>query len=184
MNVEERLARLEARVEISELLARYCFAVDARDIAGMAECFTQDGSFGSIDGTMTATGRDAVIEQFHTRFAALGPSNHFTHDHLITFDDTDATRATGVVNAHAEVVRNDQAMWSSLRYHDTYRFESGKWRFQARALEFFYYLRPADYAEAMLGPSRNHANRTPHAADYPESLATWRAYYTARPRGV
>jgi hypothetical protein len=64
-----------------------------------------------------------------------------------------------VVNAHAEVVRNDQAMWSSLRYHDTYRFESGKWRFQARALEFFYYVRPADYAEATLSQSRQ-----PHAA--------------------
>jgi ketosteroid isomerase-like protein len=184
MTLEERLARLEARVAITELLARYCFAVDARDIAAMTECFTHDGSFRSIDGTMNAMGRDAVIEQFHTRFAALGPSNHFTHDHLITFDESDATRATGLVNAHAEVVRNDAAMWSSLRYHDVYRLESGRWRFQVRALEFFYYLKPSDYAEAMLGTSRNHANRTPHAADYPEPLATWRAYYAERPRGV
>lgn len=105
MNPEDRLARLEARVEIRELVARYCSTVDAREITGMGECFTHGGSFRSIHGELNATGRDAVIEQIHTRFAVLGPSNHhFTQGHLITFDDDEPTRATGVVNAHAEVV--------------------------------------------------------------------------------
>jgi ketosteroid isomerase-like protein len=184
MNLEARFARLEARVEIRELVARYCFAVDARDVPGMADCFTHDGSFRSIDGAMDATGRDAVIDQFHTRFAVLGPSNHFTHDQLIIFDDDDASRATGLVNAHAEVVRNGSAMWTSLRYHDEYRHEYGKWRFKVRALEFFYYLRPADYADAMLGVLRNHAYRTPHAADFPEALSSWRTYYEEHPRAT
>ena len=182
MDLEQRIARLEARVQIRELVARYCFVIDARDIDGIGECFTHDGSFRSIDGAMNATGRDIVVEQFHTRFAVLGPSNHFTHDHLITFDDDDATRATGLVNAHAEVVRNDAAMWTSLRYHDEYRREDGRWRFQGRSLEFFYYLRPADYADGMMGTLRNRAYETPHPADFPEGLATWKQYYKERPR--
>ncbi len=182
MTLDERIARLEARVQICELIARYCFVIDARDVDGIGDCFTHDGSFRSIDGAMNAAGRDAVIEQFHSRFSVLGPSNHFTHDHLITFDESDASHATGLVNAHAEVVRNDAAMWTSLRYHDEYRREDGRWRFQVRSLEFFYYLRPEEYAGAMMGTLRNRAYPTPHPADYPEGLATWMRYYGERPR--
>jgi hypothetical protein len=75
-------------------------------------------------------------------------------------------------------------MWTSLRYHDEYRREKSRWHFHVRALAFFYYLRPADFADAMLGTLRNHAYRTQHAADFPKALATWRAYYKGRPRPV
>jgi ketosteroid isomerase-like protein len=182
MNIEQRMARLEARAEIRDLIARYCFVIDGRDIDGIGDCFTHDGVFRSIDGAMNASGRNAVVEQFHQRFAELGPSNHFTHDHLITFDDDDATHATGLVNAHAEVVRNDAAMWTSLRYHDEYRHEDGRWRFRVRSLAFFYYLRPEDYADAMKGTLRNRAYAKPHRTDFPEDLATWQNYYKERPR--
>jgi len=184
MNLEQRIARLEARADIRELVARYCFTIDARDMQGVGECFTESGVFRSLDGAMNAAGREAVVEQFHGRFAVLGPSNHFTHDQSLSFDELDPDRATGLVNAHAEVVRNDAAMWTSLRYHDEYRREAGRWRFQMRSLEFFYYLRPADYAEAMMGPLRNRAYAAPHPADYPENVPSWTAYYLAHSRGT
>ena len=177
-----RIDRLEARAAIGELIARYCFAVDERDIDAIGECFTRGGGFRSYDGKMDATGRAAVIEQFHGRFAVLGPSNHFTHDHLITFDDADSTAAKGLVNAHAEVVRNGRTLLASLRYHDEYRHEEGRWRFHVRTLAFFYYLEPSRYQEVMLGPMRNHAYAEPHAADFPESLPSWQRYYRERPR--
>jgi ketosteroid isomerase-like protein len=182
MSLERRIARLEARVAIRELVARYCFTIDARDVAGIGECFTRSASFRSIDGVMNATGRDAVVAQFHGRFAVLGPSNHFTHDHLIAFDDTDPAHATGIVNSHAELVRDGNAMLASLRYHDEYRFEEGYWRFQERALAFFYYLRPSEYIEGMKTPLRNRAYSTPHGSDFPEGLDTWKQYYRDRPR--
>jgi hypothetical protein len=179
---EQRLARLEARAEIRELAARHCFTIDERDIDGIGQCFTRDGSFRSIDGVMNAVGREAVIAQFHGRFSVLGPSNHFTHDHTVEFDDADAQRARGVVNSHAEVVRNGQPMLASLRYHDEYRVEDGRWRFHARTLAFFYYLRPADYPEAMGGSLRNRAYAQPHPADLPERTDAWQRYYRERPR--
>jgi hypothetical protein len=77
--VEQRIARLEARAEIRELVARYCFTIDGRDIDGIGQCFTRGGSFRSLDGVMNAVGREA-----------------------------------GVVNSHAEVVRNNEAMLASL----------------------------------------------------------------------
>jgi hypothetical protein len=130
-----------------------CFTIDARDIEGIGQCFTRDGSFRSLDGVMNATGRDAVIAQFHGRFAVLGPSNHFTHDHVIEFDELHSDHATGIVNTHAEVVRNDEPLLASLRYHDDYRFEDGRWRCHKRTLAFFYYERPADYREILSGAS-------------------------------
>ena len=179
---EQRLARLEARAEIRELVARYCFTIDARDILGIGECFTRDGSFRSLDGVMNATGRDAVIAQFHGRFAVLGPSNHFTHDHVIEFDELHFDHATGTVNTHAEVVRNDEPLLASLRYHDEYRLEEARWRFQARTLAFFYYGRPADYREILGGVLRNRAYAEPKAADFPERLESWNTYYRQHPR--
>ena len=131
---------------------------------------------------MNAVGRDAVVAQFHGRFAVLGPSNHFTHDHIVQFDDGDAGRASGIVNSHAEVVRNDEPMVASLRYHDDYRLEEGCWRFHVRTLAFFYYLRPADYRQAMSGTLRNRAYQQPQSADFPERLPTWQSYYREHPR--
>lgn len=182
MNQEQRIYRLEARAEIRELVARYCFTIDNRDVQGIGECFTSDGSFGSIDGVMNARGRQAVIDQFHGRFAVLGPSNHFTHDHVVEFSDEDSTSAHGLVNSHAEVVRNGMPMLTSLRYHDEYRQEDGRWRFHRRSLEFFYYLQPDDYTEALTGLLRNRAYAEPQPAEYPELRESWQAYYRERPR--
>jgi ketosteroid isomerase-like protein len=177
LTLEERVARLEARAEIRELVARYCFTVDARDVAGIAECFTRDGAMRSLDGAMDASGREAVVHQFHGRFAVLGPSNHFTHDHLIEFDANDADRATGIVNSHAEVVRNGETLLASLRYHDEYRREEGRWRFHLRLLSFFYYTPPAEYATVLRGTLRNRAYAEPRPADFPEGLETWQRYH-------
>jgi SnoaL-like protein len=177
-----RIERLEARAEIRELVGRYCFVVDERDVEGIGECFTRGGAFRSLDGKMDATGRAAVVEQFHGRFALLGPSNHFTHDHVITFDDSDPSRAQGLVNAHAEVVRNGRPLLTSLRYHDEYRYEEGRWRFHVRTLSFFYYVEPRRYQEVMLGALRNEAYASPHPADFPEGLASWQRYYREHPR--
>lgn len=180
--VEQRIARLEARAQIRELVARYCFTIDERDVEGIGQCFTRDGSFRSLDGVMNASGRDAVVAQFHGRFAVLGPSNHFTHDHIIQFDDADPAHATGIVNSHAEVVRNDEALLASLRYHDDYLFEDGRWRFHIRTLAFFYYARPEDYREVMSGSMRNRAYQKPQSADFPELVPTWQRYYQEHPR--
>ena len=182
LGLEQRIARLEARAEIAELIANYCFAVDERDTDRIGACFTRDGVFRSVDGVMDATGRDAVIAQFHGRFAVLGASNHFTHDRTVSFDATDPARATGLVNAHAEVARNGEALWTSLRYEDEYRLEEGRWRFRVRTLSFFYYVRPDQYAEAMLGTDRNRAYDTPRAADWPERTGSWQRYYREHPR--
>lgn len=172
----ERIRRLEDREAIRELVARYCLAIDGRDVARIADCFTADGGFRSRDGVLNARGRAAVVQQFHGRFAALGPTFHYTHDHVLRFDDGDADRASGIVTSHAELVRNGEPMWVALRYDDEYRRDDGHWRFQDRLLSFMYYLPVRDYPVALTERDRMRAYGTPAAADWPEGLVSWKEY--------
>jgi ketosteroid isomerase-like protein len=132
LSVEQRIARVEDCEAIRHLVARYCFAIDDRDLEVVGTLFAGDGRFRSRDGVMDARGRAAVLEQFEGRFAVLGLSNHFTHDHLIELDPADPDRARGLVSSHAEVVRNGQPMIVALRYADECRREDGAWRFADR----------------------------------------------------
>jgi ketosteroid isomerase-like protein len=170
--LESRLSAVEDQLAIRDLTARYNFAIDNRDLAAAAELFTDQASFGSKDGAMRATGREAVLRQFESRYSVMGPSNHFAHDHVIWFDS--ATQAQGRLSVHAEVWRNEQPMVTAMRYSDRYEKVDGLWRFSERLLSFFYYLNVADYPAAMGQLERNRASGTPMAADYPERLATYK----------
>lgn len=172
-----RIDRLEDRDAIRQLVARYGFLIDDRDLEGVMQLFTPDGSFRSQDGVMNARGRAAVAEQFRGRFAALGPTNHFTHDHLIELDETDRDRATGLVNSHAEVWRDGRPMITALRYRDVYRRSAAGWCFADRLLGFFYYVDVCEYAEALGDRMRMRAYGDRRPADYPEALASWRRYH-------
>jgi uncharacterized protein (TIGR02246 family) len=177
LDLEARVRRLEDRNEICELIARYGLVMDDRDIQGMAALFTPDVTVRSVDGVMSARGRDAVIEQFRGRFEVLGPSYHFSHDKVIQFDTDDL--AHGTVLSHAEMNRKGQPMLAAIRYSDVYRRHEGRWKFSERLLAFFYYVPTAEYLDA-LGPGlakRMRAYDEARPADFPESLRTWRSYY-------
>jgi uncharacterized protein (TIGR02246 family) len=175
--LEARIKALEDIEAIRNLTARYGFVIDDRDIEAVGDCFTQDGRFRSVDGRMDARGREAVVDQFHARFAALTTGNHIAHQQVVELDPDDPDRATGLLSSHAEVVRLGKTMLSALRYRDEFRrCADGKWRFADRELSFFYYLEPADYP-ALLGTElRNHAYEEPLPADVPEGTESWKRY--------
>ena len=170
-SLEDRLTEVEDRIAIRELTARYNFATDDRDLKTVAGLFTENGSFGSKDGLMRASGREAVLKTIESRFNVLGPTNHFAHDHAIWFEG--ATRARGLLSIHAEMWRKEQPMITALRYDDVYERSRGLWYFSERLLSYFYYLNVKDYATAMGTLERNHASGTPVAANYPEALSTY-----------
>ena len=179
--LEERLRRLEDRIEIGELVARYGLVMDDRDMASMPDLFTSDVVIRSRDGGMNAVGRDAAIAMFRRRLAALGPSNHFTHDRITTFDAAQPDVARGIVLSHAELCRSGVAMVAAIRYGDTYRRDQGRWRFGEREIAFMYFVNAAEYVDA-LGPGvalRNRVFDAPRRADWPEDLASWKAFYGA-----
>jgi ketosteroid isomerase-like protein len=177
--LEARLRRLEDRIEINDLIARYGLVMDNRDMSGMPDLFTGDVVISSSDGGMNAIGRDAAVEMYRRRIKGLGPSNHFTHDRIVTFDEATSDVATGIVLSHSEMNLRGAAMLAAIRYADVYRREEGRWRFAARALSFLYFLRADEFAEALgpgvAGRNRVYGDRRP--ADWPESLPSWKEFY-------
>ena len=178
-DLEARVRRLEDRFEINELIARYGQVMDNRDMAAMPGLFTTDVEIRSLDGGMTATGRDAAVEMYRRRLNVLGPSNHMTHDRIVAFDDANPDEARGMVLSHAEMTRKGVAMLAAIRYQDRYRREGGQWRFSARTLAFLYFVSASEFVDAMQsGPElRNRAYGEPRPADWPESLPTWQQFY-------
>jgi uncharacterized protein (TIGR02246 family) len=174
--LKKRLRTLEDRAELRELVARYGVAVDDRDIAALTELFTPDGSFRSVDGVMSAHGREAVIQQFHRRFAALQVTNHIAHEQILDFA-ADPDAAEGLVTSHAEVCRDGRTLVAALRYRDRYRRHEGRWRFAGRLLSFLYYLPVEEYAAGFATRLRMRAYGDMRPADYPESLPAWRRYH-------
>lgn len=153
MIIEARLRRMEDRFDIGQLQARYTIHIDDQNLDEVAPLFAREGRFRSADGVMDAIGREAICDQYRGRFAALGFGFHVTHDHIITLNEVDSARATGIVSSHAEVVRNGRPMLVAMRYYDHYIREDGAWRIADRLLKFFYYLPVDEYAAGL--PARN-----------------------------
>lgn len=181
-DLEARVARLEAESQIRQLVARYCFHIDDRDIAKVRSLFTPDATLRSADGVMNATGVDAIIEQYHRRFEVLGAGWHFMHDVLLDFTGDGAVEATGRVSGHAELWRLGQMMVAGLRYDDVYRHTPAGWRIHARTINFLYYVPLKDYPDILRTPDRNLAYGEPRPADFPERLPSWAAYEKSRGR--
>ena len=128
--LEDRIRRVEDRAAIQDLVVLYGFVMDERDVPGIHRLFAHDATLRSQDGVFAATGIDEIVKTYEGRFAALGPTNHVSHGHVVRFDDADPDVAAGLVAGHAEVVRDGKPMVVGLRYKDGYRRTAEGWRFQ------------------------------------------------------
>ena len=185
-SLDERIRRLEDRAAIQELGILYGFVMDERDGDGIREIFCEDATLRSQDGVFKANGIEEIVETYLGRFAALGPTNHFSHGHVVILDDTDPDRATGLIASHAEVSRNGVAKQVALRYKDTYRRVDGRWRFADRLMSYMYYLPFTELSEGLGDRNSVRAYGDHRPSDWPEVLYAetgnaWLApYYTSR----
>lgn len=175
MDIEARIARLEAESQIRQIIARYCFTIDDRLRGEIADLFAENAVVRSEDGVLQATGVKAVMDQYEGRFAALGPGAHYMHDVQIDFVGDGTSEATGRVSGHAELQRNGKMMVCGIRYRDRYVNTDKGWKFAERVIGFLYYVNVEDYANILLVADRNRASDVPKPADFPEGLPGWKA---------
>jgi len=175
-DLETRVARLEARSAMSDLVTRYGIACDEHDIPHLESLFTHDAEFASPNGLLMANGRSQIIDMFRKVLAIRGPGYHWTHDHIIRFDRGAEDQASGLLLSHAETTPNGTHSLAAMKYDDEYRVEDGEWRFAKRTISFLYYMPVSQYNGVLTQQDRVTTGDTRVAADYPESLAAWQAF--------
>jgi uncharacterized protein (TIGR02246 family) len=118
--------------EIRELLARYCFALDADQFEEMAALFTPDGVWETAFGT--GTGRAGIVAQ--ARSIATGPRPrrvHLTTNIVIDLDgDTATARSNWTV---IENTSDGPAIGSGGAYADRLVRFDGVWFFKRRTID-------------------------------------------------
>ena len=128
-DIVERVARLEDRAQLQELVVRYFLAADGDDVAGLAETFAPNGRF-SISGEVGGTTREEVVAFLVAARKQMGLTLHSPTYALFTFRGPD--RAEGLVGALLQLAFGDGSVHGAVRYQDEYVRVGGGWRIQSR----------------------------------------------------
>jgi uncharacterized protein (TIGR02246 family) len=120
--------------EIRELLARYCFALDAGDFQAMAALFTPDGVWETAFGT--GTGRDGIVRQAESISTGPRPRRiHLTTNIVIELDGDTATAQSNW--ALVQNAPGGPSIGSGGGYSDRLAKVGGKWYFRHRKIDRF-----------------------------------------------
>lgn len=175
-DLRRRIDRLEARAEISALATAYALACDEHDMPRLMDLFAEDARLESPSGLMKARGRREISDMFIGMFKIRGPAFHWTHDHLIEFEDAKPDEATGLVLSHAETCPNNEVSLAAMRYYDKYTRVRGRWLFAERTIKFLYYVPVRAFPTVFSGATRVTVGGRNLPADFPESLPAWQAF--------
>ncbi|GAA4288697.1 nuclear transport factor 2 family protein [Georgenia daeguensis] len=127
-------AALHAKLEIADVLARYCLHLDEYDIDALSDVFTPDCTMDQGPGRGgPILGRDEVLRGMKERQALFRRTQHILGQSLVVTSDDSATALTYVTAWHQ---RWDMSTGTArLRYRDDLvRTENG-WRIHYRRSE-------------------------------------------------
>jgi 3-phenylpropionate/cinnamic acid dioxygenase small subunit len=120
--------------EIRELLARYCFALDAERFEDMAALFTPDGIWETAFGT--GTGRAGIVAQARS----ISTKDRPRRVHLTTNIVIDVDGHTATAHSNWLLFQNSPhgpAIGSGGGYSDRLAKVDGRWFFQHRTIDRF-----------------------------------------------
>ena len=168
-SVEARLARLESLDEIRQLVAKYCLALDMRDLDALAGLFPEDVRVSRDERGRRALKRwlDQTLREQFTGTA------HVTGNHLIEFDDGDHAR--GVVYSRNEHETGEAWVCMTMMYWDRYERIAGRWLFRRR-LPLYWYA--ADLRTPPLGERKMRwPDRDWYEGAWSEFWPSWREFW-------
>lgn len=170
MTLDERLERLESLEEIRQLVAKYCLALDVRDLDAMVGLFPEDVRVGG-----GLTGRlelkkwfDATLREQFTGTA------HVTGNHIIELDGSDAAR--GLVYSRNEHETGDEWVIMTMMYWDRYERIDGRWYFRRR-LPLYWYA--TDLNKPPIGANKMRwPDREPYDGGWEGFWPSWREFWS------
>jgi len=168
-SLEARLDRIESLDEIRQLVAKYCLALDMRDLDALAGLFPED-----VRVSRQETGRRALKRWLdETLRGQFTGTAHVTGNHLIEFDD--ANHARGLVYSRNEHETGEQWVCMTMMYWDRYERIAGTWLFRRR-LPLYWYA--ADLRTPPLGPRKlRWPDREWYEGGWSEFWPSWREFW-------
>ena len=130
------VSALEEKDAIREVLARYCYHLDAGDFDAMAALFTEDGTWHTDFGQ--GTGRAGIVA--HAQSLRTGSRPRPRGVHLTTNITIDLSGDTARVRSNWVVAQNTEAVpkiSSAGGYHDDMVKQGGRWLFRYRKIDRF-----------------------------------------------
>jgi SnoaL-like domain len=166
---EARLDRLESLDEIRQLVAKYCLALDMRDLDALCGLFPED-----VRVSKRETGRRALRRWFdETLRVQFTGTAHVTGNHIIEFDDADHAR--GLVYSRNEHETGDSWIAMTMTYWDRYERIEGRWLFRRR-LPLYWYA--CDSRTPPLGANKMRwPERTAYEGGYADFFPSWREFW-------
>jgi len=128
------------RQQISELCTRYASAVDARDFAGVADCFTHDGSLETALPPRTMRGREEIERVLATQTSTVLAAQHIVTNHSYTVDGDTGTGTSSFVMyrwPRAQERPGPPAAHGGT-YIDRLERTAGGWKIQHRRIEILW----------------------------------------------
>ena len=167
---EARLDRLESLDVIRQLVAKYCLALDMRDLDALCGLFPEDGRVSREE-----TGRRALKIWFdQTLREQFTGTAHVTGNHVIEFDAPDHAR--GVVYSRNEHETGDEWVIMTMLYWDRYERIDGAWLFRRR-LPLYWYA--TDLNAPPIGANKMRwPDRAPYEGGYAQFFPSWERFWS------
>jgi len=168
--VDERLDRLESTDLIRQLVAKYCLALDMRNLDALCGLFPED-----VRVSREASGRRALKLWFdETLREQFTGTAHVTGNHIIEFDDPDHAR--GLVYSRNEHETGEEWVIMTMMYWDRYERIADDWLFRRR-LPLYWYA--TDLNRPPIGENKMRwPDRDPYEGGYSEFWPSWRAFWS------
>ncbi|MFN0089441.1 MAG: nuclear transport factor 2 family protein [Acidimicrobiales bacterium] len=132
--MDDELARLIDRLQIEEVLNRYCRGVDRCDEATLASCYHPDG----VDdhGTFVGNGREFAAWAVRGASQVWAASHHTVHNVIVDWDGADAAKVESYVLAFNQRVDpgggDGEVEVFAGRYLDRFERRDGRWAIARR----------------------------------------------------
>lgn len=136
-SLEERVARIEARDRVEELLAHYARCVDAQDAQGVGAAFTEDGEMCS-PGMPALKGRARITKLYGRLLPALRTSSHLIGAQQVLFASSERALVHAAFQAWDSYKADDALDCFSFGFYEVeaVREADGEWRMAALSINF------------------------------------------------
>lgn len=133
-SLEERVARIEARDRVEELLAHYARCVDAQDAQGVGAAFTEDGEMCN-PGMPALKGRARITKLYGKLLPALRTSSHLIGAQQVLFASSERALVHAAFQAWDSYKADDALDCFSFGFYEVeaVREADGEWRMAALA---------------------------------------------------